>query len=72
MDQLRTVLFKDILTVRINDTFAHPEMATDLMESGLIKLNQLFQRGRESFAKHEVELKMMFPHAHTTTPNGGA
>lgn len=59
MEQLRTILFKDIWTVRINDTFERPEMATDLMESNLTKLNSLYQRGGESFASHEAELKKM-------------
>lgn len=57
MDQLREVLFKQVATVRINDTFERPEMATDLMEHDLAKLNTLFQRGRESFAKNEARLK---------------
>jgi uncharacterized protein len=57
MEQLRSVLFGEINTVRINDTFEQPEMATDLMESDLKKLGMLYQRGRESFAKHERELK---------------
>jgi hypothetical protein len=57
MDQLRKVLFKDVPTVRISDTFERPEMATDLLESDLDKLNILRQRGRESFASREQELK---------------
>jgi len=57
MDQLRLILFKHIQTIRINDTFEQPEMATDLMEHDLDKLNILRQRGRESFAKYETELK---------------
>jgi predicted acylesterase/phospholipase RssA len=57
MEQLRAILFKDVETVRINDTFERPEMATDLMESNLSKLNMLYQRGGESFAKHEAALK---------------
>lgn len=57
MDQLREILFKDIATVRISDTFEQPEMATDLMEHDLIKLNILRQRGRESFASREDNLK---------------
>lgn len=60
MEQLRAILFKDICTVRINDTFERPEMATDFMESNLSKLNMLYQRGSESFAKHEIELKKIF------------
>lgn len=57
MEQLRTILFKDIVTVRINDTFERPEMATDFMESDLTKLDMLYQRGSESFAHHESELR---------------
>ena len=59
MEQLRFVLFKTIPAIRINDTFQQPEMATDLMESDLKKLNMLYQRGGESFAKHEVELRLL-------------
>ena len=50
MDQLRDILFKDIPTVRISDTFEKPEMATDLFEHDLKKLNILRQRGAESYA----------------------
>lgn len=57
MDQLRAILFKDVPTVRISDTFEQPEMATDLFEHDLKKLNILRQRGRESFAKNEATLK---------------
>ena len=56
MDQLRDILFKDVATIRINDTFEHPEMATDLIEHNPDKLNLLRQRGRESFAMHEAQL----------------
>lgn len=57
MDQLRSILFKDVQTVRISDTFEKPEMATDLMEHDLGKLNILRQRGGESFASREQQLK---------------
>lgn len=57
MDQLRALLFKEVPTIRISDTFEQPEMATDLMEYNLDKLNLLRQRGRESFASREAELK---------------
>ncbi len=72
MEQLRVILFKDIWTVRINDTFERPEMATDLMESNLTKLNSLYQRGGESFASHEAELRrMMLGGLQTTQAAGG-
>jgi hypothetical protein len=57
MDQLRHILFKHVPTVRISDTFEQPEMATDLFEHDMKKLNILRQRGSESFAKHEATLK---------------
>ncbi|MEY9726276.1 patatin-like phospholipase family protein [Bradyrhizobium yuanmingense] len=59
MDQLRHVLFRDIPSVRISDTFEQPEMATDLFEHDLGKLNILRQRGSESFAKREQELETL-------------
>ena len=57
MEQLRTVLFGDIPTIRINETFERPEMATDLMETDLTRLNLLYQRGGESYAKNEGQLR---------------
>ncbi|MGZ4972902.1 MAG: patatin-like phospholipase family protein, partial [Limisphaerales bacterium] len=57
MDQLRDILFNDVPTIRISDTFSRPEMATDLMEHNLKKLDQLYQRGCESYAAHEMKLK---------------
>lgn len=59
MDQLRHILFKHIPTVRISDTFEQPEMATDMFEYNVAKLNILKQRGAESFAKHELELQKL-------------
>lgn len=57
MDQLRQVLFRDVPTIRISDAYVHPEMATDLLEHNLKKLNLLRQRGQESFATNEDQLK---------------
>jgi patatin-like phospholipase/acyl hydrolase len=57
MDQLRHVLFKHVPTVRVSDTFEQPEMATDLFEHNMTKLNILRQRGSESFGKREQALK---------------
>jgi len=59
MDQLRHVLFRHIQTVRISDTFEQPEMATDLFEHNMTKLNILRQRGSESFAKQEAALQQI-------------
>ena len=57
MEQLREILFKQIATIRINDIFEKPEMATDLFEHDLKKLNILRQRGSESFASREPQLR---------------
>jgi uncharacterized protein len=57
MDQLRDILFKDVPTIRISDAYTQPEMATDLFEHDLSKLNILRQRGAESFAKREGEFR---------------
>jgi patatin-like phospholipase/acyl hydrolase len=59
MDQLRVILFKQIPTIRISDTFSEPTMATDMFEHNLDKLNILRQRGAESYAKYEAELKRL-------------
>lgn len=61
MEQLRAILFKDVPTVRVNDTFERPEMATDLFEHNLAKLNLLRQRGAESYAVREDKImKLLF------------
>jgi uncharacterized protein len=57
MDQLRLVLFAAIATVRVNDAFTHPSMATDMFEHSAHKLDLLWQRGRASFAPHEQKLR---------------
>lgn len=57
MDQLRQILFHDVPTIRISDSYTTPEMATDLLEHDLKKLGILFQRGRESFASREKQLR---------------
>ena len=53
MEQLRAILYKDICTVRISDTFERPELACDFLEYDLKKLNLLRQQGSESFARQE-------------------
>jgi predicted acylesterase/phospholipase RssA len=57
MEQLRAVLFQNVAAVRISDKFERPEMATDLFEHNLDKLNLLRQQGRASFAVREAQLK---------------
>jgi uncharacterized protein len=57
MDQLRAIPFKQIPTVRISDAFSEPHMATDLFEHDMEKLNVLRQRGAQSYASREAELR---------------
>ncbi len=60
MERLRMLMFAHVSTVRIDQSFSEPTMATNLFEHDLIKLNTLTQRGAQSFAKHEDELKRLF------------
>lgn len=60
MDQLRAIIFDDVITIRISDDFLNPAMATDLLETDMIKLNLLYQAGSESFGKREKELMLFF------------
>lgn len=57
MEVLRNILFKDVPTLRISQTFSEPEMATDLLEHDLLKLNRLIQKGRLSFAQNETVIR---------------
>jgi hypothetical protein len=66
MDTLRDVLFKEVPTIRISDSFTQPEMATDFMECDLKKLDMLYQRGRNSFGSREAQLRDYL------TPSAGA
>ena len=59
MEQLRKVMFRDVLTVRINNKYTQPEMATDMFEHDLTKLDVLWQRGRDSAREREVELRKL-------------
>lgn len=57
MDQLRQLLFADVPTVRVSDTFDKPEMATDMFEHDLKKLNILRQQGEQSFGRLEKDIQ---------------
>jgi len=57
METLRSILFDNVKTVRISETFNEPEMATDLLETNLKKLNRLVQKGRDSFGKMNKPLE---------------
>jgi uncharacterized protein len=57
MEQLREVLFAGVPTIRINERYTEPEMATDMFEHDMSKLNLLWSRGRQSFKNQEDQLK---------------
>lgn len=59
MDQLRQLLFANVPTVRVSDTFDKPEMATDMFEHDLKKLNLLRQQGEKSFGRKEEEIHQL-------------
>lgn len=59
MDQLRAILYRQVPTIRISNEYTKPEMATDLFEHDLTKLNLLRQRGVESFAAVEDDLRKL-------------
>jgi hypothetical protein len=57
IEQLRVVLFPQVACVRISETYAQPEYATDLLEADTDKLRKLFTLGRESYAKFENDIR---------------
>lgn len=59
MEQLATLLSRDVPMVRINDSYTTPDMAADLMEHDIRKLKLLYRRGLESFGKHEDDLQQL-------------
>jgi len=59
MDQLRQLLFSNVPTVRVSDTFDKPEMATDMFEHDRKKLNLLRQQGEQSFGRKEKEIQTL-------------
>jgi uncharacterized protein len=62
MEQLRSLLFNDVHTIRVSDMFDVPDLATDFLEHDMKKLDLIRQRGRESFASREKALtEMLLP-----------
>ena len=60
IDTFRSLLFGDIRTLRISESFADPTYRTDFMESDATKLKRIYQLGRRSFAKNEAALTHFF------------
>jgi patatin-like phospholipase/acyl hydrolase len=57
MEDLRSVLFRKVPTIRINSRYTQPEMATDMFEANRRKLDMLWQRGRDSARGVEDKLR---------------
>lgn len=50
------LLSKNIKSVRVHETFAHPELATSLFESRINVLELLLSKGKESFVNQEKQI----------------
>jgi predicted acylesterase/phospholipase RssA len=69
IETLRVTLFKDIACVRVNEAFPSEQYETDLLESDPKKLLKLHTLGRESFAKHEKDMRTLFGWKHQGSSN---
>lgn len=56
MEIISNILFSDLPMVRVDDVFREPDLATDLLEHDLKKLNRLTQKGRDSYRKYEPKI----------------
>lgn len=56
MERLRSLMFSQVQTIRVSESFNSPELATDFLEYDVDKLNLLHQRGRTSFGNHEKQI----------------
>lgn len=54
---LRRILFPDVCCVRLNKAFAERDYETDLLEADLLKLEKLYQLGRETYSSLEEDVK---------------
>jgi uncharacterized protein len=57
IEQLRVLLFPEIQCVRVSETYAQNEYATDLLEEDVDKLSLLQSLGRDSFGKFERDIR---------------
>jgi len=59
MERLRSTLFKDVNTIRINKNFNKQSIATGMLERDMDKLDLLWNEGRKSVADHACDLRTM-------------
>jgi hypothetical protein len=58
IDLMFRLTTKDAPCLRINEEYSG--LKTNLLENDAGKLERIFQKGRDSFAKHEVRLRELF------------
>ena len=59
-DVISKLLFPNLNMVRVNETFNQPEYGTNMIEMDKNKLGKLIQLGRNSFAKFENQIELLF------------
>jgi len=59
LETITALLLKDVPILRISETFSEPSLKTSLLESNPTKLKRLYERGRESFGKHEEQISKL-------------
>ena len=57
VETLRGLLYADVPTVRIDHTTADDRLRTDVVERDTVKLEAIYEFGRESFREREVEIR---------------
>lgn len=57
---MRTIFFKDINCIRINERFTDSKYATDLLEANVKKLQTMFALGKQSYGHQQSVIKSIF------------
>ncbi len=56
---LTKLIYSHIKIVRLNDTYNEPEYGTNMIEKDLLKLEKLYQLGRNCYAKFETDINTL-------------
>lgn len=59
---LTKLLYPNLNIVVVNETFAQPEYGTNMVETNIDKLKQLYRLGRESYGKNESSIDKLLHH----------
>lgn len=59
-EQMRKLIYPNVDTVRINESYSNAALATDLLENDINKLREIQNKGRDSFAKYESQIIQLF------------